>query len=131
MKLALVSSQSKGLMGGVSFEVKGRVELTPEEQELVRHYKLEGSVVLRKKTRNIWGQLTDVEVSVFVRNLLSGDSFKCKSLDEVISYRESLISACRNLKAYLNVARTFDNEEIIDIDALVAAGDAGEKDNEV
>jgi hypothetical protein len=127
MKLALVSSQSKGLMGGVSFEVKGRVDLTPEEQQLVRHYKLEGSVVLKKKAKNIWGQLTDVEVSVFVKNLLSGDSFKCKSLDEVISYRESLISACRNLRAYLDVARTFDNEVIIDIDALVAAG---EKDNE-
>jgi hypothetical protein len=123
MKLAIVSSQSKGLMGGVSFEVKGRVELTPQEQELIRHYKLEGTVVLKKKAKNIWGQVTDVEVSVLVKNLLSGDSFKCKSLDEVISYRESLISACRNLKSYLDVARTFDNEEIIDIDALLASGE--------
>jgi hypothetical protein len=123
MKLRLVSGQNKGLMGGVSFEVKGRVELTPEEQELIRHYKLEGSVVLKKKAKNIWGQVTDTEVSVLVKNLLSGDSFKCKSLDEVISYRESLISACRNLKSYLDVARTFDKEEIIDIDAMLASGE--------
>lgn len=129
MKLALVSSQSKGLMGGVSFEVKGRVDLAPEEQQLIRHYKLEGSVVLKKKAKNIWGQVTDMDVAVSVKNLLSGDSFKCKSLDEVISYRESLITACRNLKAYLDVARTFDNEVIVDIDALLPDGDAGENGN--
>ena len=123
MKLRLVSGQSKGLMGGISFEVKGKVELTSEERELIRHYKMEGTPVLKKKAKNIWGQVTDIEVNVFVKNLLSGDSFKCKSLDEVISYRESLISACQNLKSYLDVARAFDNEEIIDIDAILASGE--------
>lgn len=120
MKLSVVSSQSKGLMGGVSFEVKGRVHLTPEEQELVKHYKLEGQPVLQKKIKNLLGQLTNEEVSVSVRNLLAGDSFKCKSLDEVLTYRQGLITACRNLKTYLEVARSFDEETTIDIDGLVA-----------
>lgn len=126
MKLSLLSSQSKGMMGGVSFAVTGKVALSPEEQQLVRHYKLEGEILFRKKVRNIWGQVTDMEVSVLVKNLLNGDTFKCKDLPEVIAYRESLITASKSLKSYLEVARTFDGEVVIDIDALSADPNEGE-----
>lgn len=123
MKLSIMSSQSKGMMGGTTFAVTGKVSLTPEEEQLVRHYKLEGEVLLKKKMKNIWGQLTDNEVSVLVRNLLNGDSFKCKDLPEVIAYRDSLIAASRSLKSYLEVARAFGGEEVIDIDQLTAGGE--------
>jgi len=123
MKLSIMSSQSKGMMGGVTFSVTGKVTLTPEEEQLVRHYKLEGEILLKKKMKNIWGQLTDNEVSVLVRNLLNGDSFKCKDLPEVIAYRDSLIAASKSLKSYLEIARTFGGEEVIDIDQLTTGGE--------
>lgn len=119
MKLGVMMSQSKGLMGGVSFEVKGKIDLTPDEQELIRHYKMENEILTKKKMKNIWGQLTDIEVNVVVGGLLRGDTFKCKNLGEVIAYRDSLIDGCRNLKAYLDVAKSFGGEVVIDIDELV------------
>ena len=128
MKLGVMMGQSKGLMGGVSFEVKCRIELTPEEQELVRHYKLEGETLTKKKMKNIWGQLTDTEVSISVGMLLRGDVFKCKNLSEVIAYRDSLVDGCRNLKAYLDVAKSFGGEVVMDIDAVVQHGSNREED---
>lgn len=129
MKLSMNSSQSKGMMGGVSFAITGKVSLTQEEQQLVRHYKLEGEVLFKKKIKNIWGQLTDTEVSVYVKNLVNGDSFKCKDLPEVIAYRDSLIAAARSLKTYLDVARTFDGEVVIDIDHLIGGSANDEHDD--
>ncbi len=35
MRLTISRNQSKGMMGGVSFEVRAHVQLTQEEQELV------------------------------------------------------------------------------------------------
>lgn len=115
MKLLLAKNQSKGLMGGVSFEVKARVELTQEEQELVKHYKLENEVLLSKKMVGFWGQPLDQTVQVSVKNLLNGENYKCKDLGEVIAYSDSLKSACKTLWVYLNVARSFGGQEVIEI----------------
>ena len=41
MQLLLTKGQSKGLLGSVKFEVKAQVQLTDEEQELIRHYNLQ------------------------------------------------------------------------------------------
>jgi hypothetical protein len=131
MKLGMVMNQSKGLMGGVSFELKGRIELTPDEQQLVRHYKLEGETLTKQKLKNIWGQLTDTEISISVGMLLRGDTFKCKNLGEVIAYRDSLVDGCRNLKAYLDVAKSFGGEVVIDIDELVQRGSNRGDDQDV
>ena len=64
---------------------------------------------------NIWGQPTDYLIDVKVMNLLSGQSYKCKSLAEVISYSESLKEACETLKTYLEVAKSFGGQEVIEI----------------
>lgn len=115
MKLVMTKNQSKGMMGGVSFEVRGQIQLTAEEQKLVQHYKLENEVILSKKMINIWGQPTDHTVEVRVKQLLNGEAYKCKDLNEVISYSESLKSACGTLKSYLEVAREFGGEETYEI----------------
>jgi len=41
MKLAIVRDQAKKLLGGVNFELRARVELTAEEAELVKKYKVD------------------------------------------------------------------------------------------
>ena len=112
----MVKGQNKGLMGAVTFEVKAQAQLTEEERQLIQHYKLENEVLLSKKMVNIWGQLTDQDVKVSVRQLAMGESYKCKDLNEVISYSESLKSACQTLKAYLDVARSFGGQEAFDIE---------------
>ena len=51
MKLSIMSSQSKEMMDGVTFAVTKKVTLTPEEEQLMRHYKLEEEVLLKKKMK--------------------------------------------------------------------------------
>jgi hypothetical protein len=116
MKLIIVRNQAKGMMGmgSVTFEVRGQAQLTTEEAELVRHYKLENEVIASKPLR-ILGQETGSVVEVRVKNLINGDTFKAKDLGEVIAHTENLESACKNLKAYLEVARNFGGQQVIEI----------------
>ena len=116
MQLLLTKSQSKGLLGSVKFEVKAQVQLTDEEQELIRHYNLQGEILVSKKLINIWGQPTGEDVSVTVSNLLNGEVYKCKDLGEVIAYSDNLVNACETLRAYLEVARDFGGQVVIEID---------------
>lgn len=114
MQLIIDKSQNKGLMGGVSFSITARVQLTEEERKLVQHYKLENETLLSKKLVNFWGQPTDTEIRVLVRGLISDEAYKCKDLGEVISYTDSLKDACSKLKGYIEVARSFGGQEIYD-----------------
>ena len=116
MQLLLTKSQSKGLLGSVKFAVKAQVQLTDEEQELIRHYNLQSEILLSKKLINIWGQPTDEDVNVTVSDLLNGETYKCKDLGEVITYSGNLVDACETLKAYLAVARDFGGQTVIEIE---------------
>jgi hypothetical protein len=51
MKLYIKRDQAKGLLGGVKFELSGRVELSPSEAELVRKYKVEKELLLKKEIK--------------------------------------------------------------------------------
>ena len=119
MKLRLTKNQSKGVLGigigDVRFEVKAEVELTADESELVRHYKLENEVLVSRPLTILGKPVGDREVVVTVGNLLNGDSHKCKDLAEVIAYSEQLEEGCKVLKTYLEVASSFGGEEILDI----------------
>jgi len=115
MRLRIIKGQNKGMLGGVSFQVQAQVELSDEERNLIQHYKLEKEVVLSKKLIGFWGQPLDVSVSVTVQKLMQGDTYKCKDLNEVIGYRDSLMEACKTLKGYLEVARSFGGEEVVEI----------------
>jgi hypothetical protein len=112
VKLVITRSQSKGLTGSVSFEIRGQVRLTPEEQKLVDYYKMHNDVLCQKKMVSIWGAPTDVMIDIRVKKLLSGEGTKCKDLGEVIAYGESLKSACASLKSYLEAAASFGGEEV-------------------
>ena len=115
MKLIITKNQNKGLMGGVSFEIKAQVQLEDEERKLIQHYKLENETLLSKKLVNFWGQPTDIEIKVLVKHLVAGETYKCKDLGEVISYTESLKNACGTLKGYMEVARGFGGQDVFDI----------------
>lgn len=114
MKLVLTRNQAKGVMGGVSFEVRGQIQFSNEESDLVRHYKLDNEVLASKPLR-VLGRDTGQIVEVKVRTLVNGDTFKAKDLGEVIGHTENLISACENLKTYLDVARKFGGQEVVEI----------------
>ncbi|NER00355.1 MAG: hypothetical protein F6K30_27275 [Cyanothece sp. SIO2G6] len=114
MKLVLTKKQAKGMMGNVTFEVKALAQLNQEEASLIDHYKLRDTVLFSKKMVFL-GQVTDQEIQVRVQDLLSGEAYKCKDLSEVIAYSDSVKSACETLKDYLEVARSFGGEEVVEI----------------
>lgn len=115
MKLVITKNQSKGIMGGVSFEVRAKVLLSDEEQKLVQHYNLSNEILLQKNLVSIWGQPTDTKLDIRVKQLLTGDAMKCKDLSEVIAFSDSLKSACETLKSYIQVAKEFGGEEVFEI----------------
>ena len=52
---------------------------------------------------------------VTVHSLMSGVHIECKDLDELLGAEAAILDACRNLKAYLDTALTFDGgEELIE-----------------
>lgn len=118
MQLVLTKGQSKGLMGGVSFEIRAQVQLSDEERRLIQYYKLENDIVFSKQLV-IFGRPLEQMVHIRVKDLVSGNTYKCKDLGELMAYSDSLKSACGKLKTYLEVASTFGGQEVIDFDRPV------------
>ena len=124
MRLVMTKNQSKGMLGGVSFEVSAQVQLTEPERQLVTHYKLGNEVLLSKPMVNIWGQPTNTNMEVRLTQLVQGTVYKCKDLSEVITFSENVKNACITLRTYLAVASTFGGQEVIDFDAQAEEGEA-------
>ena len=103
------------MLGGVSFEIRANVQLTDEEQTLVKHYNLNNMVLLSRPGLNIWGQPNGSQIDIKVSSFLTGQVFSCKDLDEVLAFDEGIKSTAQNLKGYLEVARTFGGDEILEL----------------
>jgi hypothetical protein len=135
------SQRSGGMMGGkVIFALDARTDLSPEEKGLVSKYGLGKLVVYdseaRKKHgeaayghfdeasssstgRSLWrsarglasSAMMALSLRVTVDGLTSGQHIECKDLDELLGAEAAILNACKNLKAYLETAQTFDGRE--------------------
>jgi hypothetical protein len=57
-----------------------------------------------------------MSLRVTVKTLMSGQTIECKDLNELLGAETAIREACENLRAYLQVAATFDGrEELIEI----------------
>lgn len=110
MKLLITRDQDKGLMGGISFFLKAQVELTNEEQELVKKYKAHKEILLSKNIQALGNTLT---LNIKIGGLIEGESFKCKDISEILTTEANLKEACQNFKNYLEVMKGFGGQEII------------------
>ena len=113
MKLFIVRSQSKGLLGGVKFELKAKVELADREAELVRKYSVEEETLLK----------TDVKIpltgralvfNLTIRSLMNGQNFKCNDIAEILETENNVKEACEAFKNYIEVMDSFGGEEVIE-----------------
>ena len=139
MQLKLTRSQrAAGLTGGkIMFGLNARAELSPEEAELVRKYKLGKLVVYdsdarKKHNQSAYGHFDDaagggglwknarglasaammaLSLRVTVDSLVDGQHIECKELDELLGAEAAIRDACQSLKAYLETAVTFDGRE--------------------
>jgi hypothetical protein len=108
MKLVIKRDQDKGIMGGVKFILNARVELTPEESELIKKYKAQQEVLMQGPSR------FGMNMLISIGSLTSGFSQKCKDITEVLNTEETLKEVCGKFKTYLMVMASFGGEEVIE-----------------
>lgn len=134
MQLKLVRSQkSAGMVSkSVMFCLDARADLTEEEKHLIDKYKLGketiyDSVARQKRMAEAGASLAGggllrgavsaamarLSLTVTVDSLCKGHHIEAKDLDELMGAEEALKVGCENLRAYLDIASTFDGREIV------------------
>lgn len=113
MKLYITRDQAKGLLGGVKFVLNARTELTNEERELIKRYKADSEVLLKKEVKIL---LTgkSIVLNLTIGSLISGQNFKCKDIAEILEYEKNVKESCEAFKNYIEVMKNFGGEEIIE-----------------
>lgn len=107
MKLFLKRKQADKFFGGVAFILNAKVEITHEEQELIRKYKTHKEILMVKAD-------TLFPKDITIEDLISGLKFDCKSIDEVLSYDKIVKQACERMKIYLETMKSFGGEEVLE-----------------
>jgi hypothetical protein len=126
MELLLSKSQKSSMMGAVSFVLDIRTKLTPDEQALVKKYKMGNLLVYEKlpiseMTTHMGGAMTALtaiaskvlKLQITVDNLVNGRKVECKDIGEMISAQGQIRSAADNFYALLMAAHSFEGEEVI------------------
>lgn len=101
MQLKIRRNQDKGFLGGISFVLGARVELTPAEAELIKKYKVHKQVLLSERSWTIG-------------DLIDGVTLKCKDVGAILNDEEILKNICKVFKDYLTVMASFGGEEIFE-----------------
>jgi len=133
MQLKLRRNQRAGITGGVVFILDVMAELSSEETELVKKYKLQKLLVYSSESADqnvamaragnvkaLGGMMLDklTKRTFSMNDLIKGQHLECKDLDEVIGTENQVHEACQNISHYLAVAKSFDgSEQIVEITA--------------
>ncbi|HEX5182042.1 MAG TPA: hypothetical protein VFW19_02705 [Allosphingosinicella sp.] len=127
------SQRTSGVVSSsVVFCLDARVELTSLERRNIQRYKLYDQVIYNSEASkrhldkaaaqqdgttmgSVKGlaslALAAMRLNVTVKSLERGQHIECKSMDEVIGAENALMTACQNLKEYLETAALFDGRE--------------------
>lgn len=122
MKLLIRKNQAdkKGLFGGnkgVNFSLEYKVNLTPEEDELIKKYKVENEVLMTSKDNK----------TTTILDLLRGESLVTQNIDVLLNNEQVAIDVCRKFKNYLDVLRSFGGDYILEIRSDGVYNTQGEK----
>ena len=113
MRLRISRNQASGVFGGVKFELKAQVQLTPEESGLVSKYKADKEVLLKKEIKiPFTGRSLTLDLTI--GSLMAGQTFKCNDIGEILEYEENVKQSCGSFSRYLSVMESFGGEEIIE-----------------
>ena len=128
MKLKLRRSQKSGIIGKIAFALDVQSELSSEESEYVKKYKM-GKVVLYHKAKvdtsgipfmgGVAGFATALaaralNLTITVNDLVKGKHIECKDIIEMRAAEEQIKEACGLFKEVLESAAHFDGEEILE-----------------
>lgn len=122
MKIALHRTQKSGLMGRTTYLLRVRAELTSDERDIINKNGLANELlVYHDKTADatslasaIIKSMSDTELTV--ESFVRGTTFTCKNVAELLGIEDEIRQAGLNLRAYIESARQFGGEEVIDVD---------------
>jgi hypothetical protein len=113
MKLFITRDQSKALLGGTKFELNARVELTNDEANLVKKYKADKEVLLKKEIKiPFTGRALELDIKI--ENLVAGQTFKCADVGDILETEKNVKEAAENFKNYIEVMKNFGGQEVIE-----------------
>ena len=112
MQLRILRTESKGMLGGLSFEYNIRIVADQQEQALIQKYKADREVIYQME-RSVLGQKW--EVSFTFGDFLKGKVVKNKNIAELIVLEESVLRACEGMKIALNALSKIGQEEVRNI----------------
>lgn len=125
MKLLLRRRQRQGLIGKVIFSLEVRAELTRDEHENVRKYKLGNGLLYERKPMkeggNEYQQLGHalmhrfLNLTISVNDLANGKTIECKDILEMLAAEAQVKEAAQTFKAILEAAATFEGEEVVEL----------------
>lgn len=113
MQLVIKKDQSKKLMGGMSFELLAKVQLTENEAALVSKYKADKEVLMKKEFKIPFTGRAIV-LNITIGSLIAGQTFKCNDIGEILEYENSVKESCEAFKNYIEVMGSFGGEEVIE-----------------
>lgn len=127
MKLLIRRSQKKGLVGSITFILDARSELTPEETENVKKYKMGKEILYYKEKVDTsksdpesWSGIARslaaraLNIKITVDDVVNGKSIECKDILEMRAAEEQLKEACGLFKTMLESAAHFEGEQVIE-----------------
>lgn len=126
MKLLFRRDQRSALIGSKPvFVLDARTELSNEEREAIRRYKLGDTLLYEKKPlqqgSNEYTQLGQTlawrfaNLTITVNDLQNGRKVECKDILEMLGVEEQLKQAAQNFKAVLDAAAHFGGEEVVEL----------------
>jgi len=136
MQLKLTRSRREGglVSKSVIFCLDARVDFTKEEQHSINYYKLGNECVYSSEAamrhHNRADQLNDgsvtgalksiastamagLQLNIKIAGLQKGQHIECKTMEELLAAEDAIRAGCKNLKAYLAVAASFDGRPIL------------------
>lgn len=125
MKLLLRRDQKSGLIGKVTFTLAVRAELTSEEQNNIKKYKLGDTMLYERMTMTEKGSgllgvasrlaFKMMNLSVSVNDLADGKKVDCKDIVEMLAVEDQIKEAAQTFKNVLEAAASFGGDEVIEL----------------
>jgi hypothetical protein len=121
MKLLLRRDQKKGMMGGMTFLLHVKADLSEEEKANITKYGLSLTTLYEREKMPEGGSFVSryafamTNLSVSVNDLWVGKKLECKSIVEMLAMEEQIKEACKVFNSVLQAAARFGGEEIVEI----------------
>jgi len=125
MKLLLRRDQKSGMMGKITFTLAVRAELSEEEKNNIKKYKLGDTMLYERKTMADPGSgllgagwrlaFKMMNITVSVNDLSDGKKLDCKDIVEMLAVENQIREAAQTFKNVLEAAASFGGEEVVEL----------------